>query len=266
MGLHKARPFIRWPGGKYYLSRKIIALFPPDYSRYYEPFLGGGSLFFNIADKLATAYLNDVNNDLITTYREVRDNIDGVIRELKKHEKNHGHNYYYRIREIHKIKSPPKIAARFIYLNKTCFNGLYRVNSRGQFNTAIGLQKKLNICDQNTLKQASRSLQKSILDSRSFEEITPPPGDSFIYCDPPYHQHFNQYTPPGFNEDQQILLRNLVWKWTQNKAKVMVSNSNTAFIRKIYHGFNIHEIPTKYRISGIKIKISTQTELAITNY
>ena len=261
----EAHPFLRWPGGKQLLSKRIIQFFPENYSNYYAPFLGGASIFYTITNEIERAYLSDLNSELITTYKQIKNNVDAVIKELKKHEKNHCRSYYYLVRAKHHQECPKQLASRFIYLNKTCFNGLYRVNSKGHFNVAIGLHKNLNICDEDTLKRASKALQKATFKTQSFERIDPL-KDSLIYCDPPYHEKFNAYTPQGFCEDQQILLRDKFREWATKEVKAIVSNSNTPFIRKIYRHFNIHEIQNKYRIAGLSRKIPKSSELIITNY
>ena len=247
------------------MSGQIIELFPRDYFHYFEPFLGGGAIFFAIAGKLKNIYLSDANPELITTYKQVQCNVNLVIDRLKIHEKNHCKKYYYHIRGQHGLKRPLDLAARMIYLNNACYNGLYRVNSKGHFNVAVGNHKYLHICDEDNLRSTSCALKKSKIESMSFADINPIQG-AFIYCDPPYHQSFVQYTPQCFSEHQQIILRNKMRSWEKCGVRAMVSNSNTSFIRSLYRGFKIKEIKKKYLISCKPQSRPTKTELIITNY
>ena len=150
------RPFLKWAGGKGRLIGQYIPYFPRDYAKYYEPFLGGGAVFFHLRPRLSI--LTDINPDLITTYRCVRDNLQELIFLLKEHECYHSRDYYYELR-ANRGETDVEVAARFIYLNKTCFNGLYRVNSKGEFNVPLGRYENPKICHVDLLFSASELLQ-----------------------------------------------------------------------------------------------------------
>ena len=260
----KAKPFVKWPGGKKSLAGEIIPRFPEKFRNYYEPFVGGGAIFFQVIGALDKAFLSEVNVPLLVAYKQIKENVEPVIRKLRYHAKNHSEEYYYKIREQHPT-CPVKSTARLIYLNKTCFNGLYRVNQAGKFNVPIGRHKTLNICDTKNLAEASRVLKKTHIKLMSFEKISPSEGD-FVYCDPPYHDRFTSYTSDNFGEEKQILLRDKVEEWGEKNVKVMVSNSDTPFIRKIYKGLNFHEVTTRRYINCKGAQRVKETELVITNY
>ena len=213
--------------------------FPNERCTYWEPFVGGGALFFAIADEVSKAVLSDKNKELITTYKVVQSQLSDLIKRLSDHQREHmdlGEVHYYRTRK-QIPNSPVDIAARFIYLNKTCFNGLYRVNSKGEFNVPIGRYKDPKICDRDLLEAVSKSLQKAelrVADFRDRDVITPRLGD-VVYCDPPYDQSFTQYVPGGFDRSEQHALRVEAEYWGEN-ARVMVSNADTKLIRCIWGG------------------------------
>ena len=261
----KARPFVKWPGGKKSLTKQLTLFFPKDYTTYYEPFVGGGAVFFEIVDNIHSATLTDINEDLVVAYNQIKDNLDAVIKKLQYHKKNHSEDYYYKIRSQQKLECPLKRTARLIYLNKTCFNGLYRVNRSGEFNVPIGQHKTLNICNVEALRKTSMALQKAHVQVSPFWKTDPPEG-SFVYCDPPYHGCFTSYTSDSFNEEQQEILAEKVREWNRKKVKVMVSNSDTSFIRKIYKGFNFNKVVTRRYINCKGSERKEEHELVITNY
>ena len=194
----RAYPFLKWAGGKRALAPEIVKILPEQFNEYWEPFCGGGAVFFALDSRIQQAYLSDVNVELMLTYAMIRKNVEGVINQLEHHAKKHGGDYYKKIRkEGHNYRSPVKIAARFIYLNKTCYNGLYRVNKSGQFNVPMGSYKNPTICDKNNLLAAAEVLQKAVLRTHTFEKITPS-KDDFVYCDPPYDETYQGYTEKGF--------------------------------------------------------------------
>ncbi len=260
-----AKPFLKWAGGKGFLSSRLIKLFPNDYSSYYEPFIGGGALFFKISPWLKFAQISDLNKELILAYNIVKDDVESLIKELKKHEKNHSKEYYYFIREKNKIENEIKSTARLIYMNKTCFNGLYRVNSKGEFNVPFGRYKNPNICDEKNLRRVSVALQNWKIKNLSFEDVKPKKG-SFIYCDPPYHDCFSNYQNDGFIEAYHILLAEYVKIWSKT-CKVMISNSDTTVIRELYKDFHFHTVQTRRCINckGNERK-KQEKELVITTY
>lgn len=196
------RPFLKWAGGKRKLLPYLLKLVPEKYDNYYEPFLGGGSLFFAIKPK--NAYLSDMNDDLMNTYVQIKDNVELVIKYLKMMQYNK--ESYYQIRSMN-VKSPAKRAAKFIYLNKTCWNGLYRVNKAGIFNVPMGKYTNLTICNENELQLVSRVLQNAKLRSADFEEVIKNINENdFIYFDPPYttshkNNNFIEYNAQLFSPE-----------------------------------------------------------------
>ena len=230
-----AKPFLKWAGGKTNLLPELLKRIPDQINTYWEPFVGGGAMFFAISDRVEQAIISDINEELISTYEVVRDNVIGLIDELQGHQQNHCRDYYYQIRnERFSANQKIKRAARLIYLNKTCYNGLYRVNSKGEFNVPMGSYKNPKILDQENLIHSSNALQNVSLFCGNFGEIVKPSHNDFIYCDPPYDETFTDYDRSGFDENSQNNLRDAVMNWTCCNANVMVSNSNTALINQIY--------------------------------
>ncbi len=266
------RPFLKWAGGKGRLIGQYIRHFPSNYSNYYEPFLGGGAVFFHLRPKLSI--LTDINADLITTYRCVRDNLQELIFLLKEHECYHSRDYYYSLR-ANPGKTEVEIAARFIYLNRTCFNGLYRVNSKGQFNVPLGKYDKPKVCQVDLLFSASELLQNAEVRVADFEQILhcAHNSDDFVYFDPPYHpisetSYFTAYSRHPFGEIEQKRLRDSCAELSSRGVKVMVSNSDCPFIRQIYSeiNFNIYPIKANRAINSNVKKRGTIGELIITSY
>ena len=239
------RPFLKWVGGKGQLLQEIMKRVDRvgEFGRYHEPFVGGGALFFELYrnNRLGKkqAYLSDNNLPLIEAYRGVKEDVDAVIAALEKHKTQHGEDYFYEVR----AKSPKNLAdraARIIYLNKTCYNGLYRENSKGQFNTPFGRYKNPMICDEPNLRAVADALKKAKLEVRHFTGVvdTAQPGD-FVYFDPPYHPvsktaNFTGYDRGGFNEDSQRLLAETFRRLTDTGVKALLSNSYCDFILDLY--------------------------------
>jgi len=247
-----AQPFIKWAGGKRNLLDKLQKNIINDYDNYYEPFIGGGALFFKINTE--NGYISDINTDLITTYNVVKYFPLDLIKALKNHSENHTKEYYYLIRSQHNLTDIVEIAARFIYLNKTCFNGLYRVNKSGKFNVPIGSYKNPNIVQEQNILACSKALQKTDIKNINFYDINPKSGD-LVYFDPPYDPindtSFTTYTKDDFKRNEQIKLRDFALKLYENGVYVIISNSNTEFIRDIYSSyiFNINIINAPRNIS-----------------
>ena len=267
------RPFLKWAGGKARLIQQYIPYFPTYFKTYYEPFVGGGSVFFYLHERQAAkAFLTDINAELITTYRCVRDDVEKLIDLLKEHQLQHSKDYYYRIRTTIE-SSELKKAARLIYLNKTCFNGLYRENSKGEFNVPMGRYKKPNICDLSNLRLASVALQSAEIEIRSFEKVLNNASNSedFVYFDPPYYpvsttSNFTSYSRYAFNENEQYRLRDVFVELAQRGVKVMLSNSDTSFIRNLYKDFHIHTILAGRAINSNAKKRGKINELLVTSY
>ncbi len=266
------RPFLKWAGGKSKLIKQYLAHLPSEntYKNYYEPFLGGGAIFFHIQP--SNAILTDINAELITTYRCVRDNIKELIYLLKEHESKHSRDYYYNVR-ANSVKTDLEKAARLIYLNKTCFNGLYRVNSQGKFNVPLGKYKNPNICPEDLLIAASKALYQAEIKQANFTEILnhATNSDDLVYFDPPYYpisetSYFTSYTNSSFEENQQSQLRDIFVKLSEGGVKVMLSNSDCEFIRNLYSGFNIHTISAARSINSNAKKRGKINEILVTSY
>ncbi|MBP5972634.1 DNA adenine methylase [Brasilonema sp. CT11] len=267
------RPFLKWAGGKSRLIPRYYTYFPHKFQNYYEPFLGGGAVFFYFYNQQPKqAILTDINSELINTYDCVKNHLDELINILQYHEKQHNKDYYYQIRTTVE-DSEVKKAARLIYLNKTCFNGLYRENSKGKFNVPMGRYKKPKICDSSSLRLASLALQSADIKVRSFEEVLnyARNQDDFVYFDPPYYpvsttSNFTSYSRYSFHEKEQNKLREVFGELGKRGVKVMLSNSDTSFIRDLYKEFHIHTVLAGRSINSNAKKRGVINELLITSY
>ena len=231
-----AKPFVKWPGGKRKLVPEILRSAPKKIKLYWEPFVGGGAVYFEIAQRAERAILSDSNKLLMAAYSAVKYEVEELIQILKTHAREHHKDsgYYYQVREQIPRKQTTR-AARFIYLNKTGFNGLYRVNRKGKFNVPKGDYVNPKICDEENLRAVNSCLQKTILfPPEKFEITVQPSAGDLVYCDPPYHKTFTNYQAGGFGENDQIQLRDAAKKWIQLGANVILSNNDTPFIRKLY--------------------------------
>lgn len=212
-------------------------------------------------------FLSDVNFDLINTYQVIQGDVEPLISRLQLHAQKHSSDYYYEIRSQHALDDRIEIAARFIYLNKTCYNGLYRVNRAGKFNVPKGSYQNPRICDAEGLRQASTALAHADVNVETFDSIAPEAGD-FVYCDPPYDGTFTGYVPGGFGDTEQELLRDTAADWGQRGVRVMISNSDTRRIRDLYAGspFRIHEVLAPRFINSDGEGRGRVVELLITTY
>ncbi len=241
--------------------------------RHVEPFVGGGALFFSRRPE--RALLCDINADLVTTYRAVRNEVERVIPHLKRLSEAHGPEHYYEVREQYNAgrhRSEAERAAMFIYLNKTCFNGLYRVNRRGQFNVPMGRYAKPAIADVPTLRAASAQLQHADVRCASFETLLSEarPGD-FVYMDPPYEPvsrtaNFTSYARDGFSQDDQRRLRDVFRELDRRGAKLMLSNSDVPFIRDLYRGFQLDVVMASRAVSCDASARGPVAEVVVRNY
>lgn len=271
-------PFVKWAGGKRQIMNQLLEYKPKKFKHYFEPFVGGGALFLQLMPNHAT--INDSNKDLICVYKCLRNNklFKKFYNACKEHEINHSEGYYYQIRDLDKKKAYKNYpiylkAARCIYLNKACFNGLYRVNSKGQFNVPSGKYEKVHCFDDENIKRLHKyfNKRKPIILNKDFEEAvkTAKAGD-FVYFDPPYDtltkQSFTSYTTGGFDKKEQERLRDVVTALTKKGVFVMVSNANTPFINELYKDFNIHVIEAKRSINSKGEGRGKIEELIITNY
>jgi DNA adenine methylase len=269
------RPFVKWAGGKSQLLPQFRNLYPEPRKihRYLEPFLGSGAVFFNVQALLepSHALLWDTNAELIDTFLAVRDEVDDLIGLLHHHREQHSESNYYEVRTQTPTARAAR-AARLIYLNKTGFNGLYRVNSRGLFNVPFGRHVNPRIFDEDLLRAASAALQKAKLDARDFRDLSSVArqGD-FIYFDPPYQPlsktaYFTSYTSGSFGEKDQNDLASLYAELDRRGCLLMLSNSDTPLIRKIYAGFRIHRVSARRTINSNSEKRGPVSEVVVLNY
>lgn len=241
--LKRASPLVKWPGGKRALLDTIIPVFPSCTNRYFEPFLGGGALFFALQPKKAV--LSDTNEELINLYLHVRDFPNQLIRILKKYENSEA--AYYRIRDD-SPRSPIRRAARLLYLSTLSFNGIHRVNLKGQFNVPYGKKTHLPTCDEEKILAASRMLSRTKLIVSDFENATEPAGKGdLVYFDPPYtvahaHNGFVKYNEKIFSWDDQIRLANHAAILLKRGCHVIVSNADHSSIAELYRGFECLKI------------------------
>ncbi|MBD1883608.1 DNA adenine methylase [Microcoleus vaginatus] len=258
------RPFLKWAGGKTRLIGQYQPYFPEKFTTYYEPFLGGGAVFFYLAQQHPglQAVLTDINPELINAYRCVRDKVEELILLLEQHQLEHtkdNKDYYYWVRSRSYTTDTEK-AARLIYLNKTCYNGLYRENSKGEFNVPIGRYKNPNICQADLLRSVSSLLAPAQIEVRKFEEILnfATSSEDFVYFDPPYYpisatSNFTTYSRDNFKESEQLKLRDIFAELAERGVKVMLSNSNCDFIEKIYSDTQVfpkNSLPKLIKISA----------------
>ncbi len=236
-----AKPFIKWAGGKRQLLNSLLSQAPESFNTYHEFFIGGGALFFELFNqgRIKNAVLADLNPRLMNAYEVVKRKPTGLIEELKKRKYSNTSEAFYKIREWEPLDSVEQ-AARFIYLNKTAFNGLYRENKSGKFNVPFGRYKNPKIVDVEGIRNASRALQKAKLFCGDFSEITRlAKKDDFAYFDPPYlpvtkTASFTAYTSQSFTIDDQIRLKETFTSLAKNGIKVMLSNSHTPIIDELF--------------------------------
>ena len=266
-------PIVKWAGGKRQLMFELLNNIPKNYNRYFEPFVGGGALFFELQPN--NAYISDINEELINLYRVVRDNVNELINDLKKHEISK--EYFIEIRNIDRKSeyqnwSKIQKASRFIYLNRTCFNGLYRVNSQGQFNVPFGHYKNPRILDENNLINCSNLLQKTEIRHSDFSEILKivKKGD-FVYFDPPYvplseTSSFTSYTKDGFDMDMQFKLKDVCNELNSMGIKFLLSNSDTKLVNELYENYNIKKVFASRAINANADGRGKITEILVRNY
>ncbi|KKR32396.1 MAG: adenine methylase protein [Candidatus Falkowbacteria bacterium GW2011_GWF2_39_8] len=276
------KPFVKWVGGKRQLLKQFrdLNLYPPEgfnpkTATYFEPFVGGGAMFFDLLPKKAV--LSDMNLELVTTYNIIKSNVSGLIKKLKEHQSNNSKNYFIEIRaQILQGMSDTDVAARFIYLNRTCFNGLYRVNKSGQFNVPFGENKNPLICDEVNLRKISSSLVNTKIIHQDYKKILEKAkkGD-FIYFDPPYYpvnltSNFTNYTKEGFLENEQEELRNTFVELSKRGCFVMLSNSDTPFINTLYSNLGkkikIHKVLATRAINSKSEGRGRINEVVVINY
>lgn len=268
-------PVLKWAGGKRQLLPEIKK-YIPEFSTYYEPFVGGASVFFSI--KPEKAVINDINPELINIYQVIRDDVESLIDDLKKHKNEE--SYFYKIRELdrdkekYKTLTPVKKASRIIFLNKTCYNGLFRVNKAGEFNAPFGNYKNPNIVNETVIRAVSNYLQKANITflCRDFEQaLKNIRKEAFVYIDPPYDPvsdsaNFTSYVKGGFNREEQKRLKNVCDKLDRKGVKFLLSNSSTEFIRDLYKSYNIEIIQAKRAINSNPDRRGEVDEVLVRNY
>lgn len=271
-----AKPFLKWAGGKYRLLKQFIKYFPYRFNRYIEPFLGGGAVFFYLWNKYRETkeyLLFDNNEELINTYKIVKNDIEKLIEILKIHHENHNKEYYYKVRNLDTVKlNRTERAARIIYLNKTCFNGLYRVNKTGKFNVPIGTYKNPEIVNSNILYAANTALENAKINTANYNEILNITKESdFIYFDPPYvplnkTSSFTGYTSKNFGEKDQAELAELFKKLTDKGCICMLSNSYTEKVLNLYGDYRIEIVNAGRAINSNGTGRGIIKEALILNY
>lgn len=275
MGEVEIPTFLKWAGGKGSLLSQYKNLFPEKQERYFEPFIGSGAVFFYVKQVFNPKFilLSDINEELINCWQVVRDNVEELTGLLEAHKEKHNKEYYYNTRALFpKDLSVVQRAARLIYLNRTCFNGLYRVNSKGQFNVPMGDYKNPRILDVKSLKKSSEMLKGIRIETRNYYDILKQvkKGD-FVYMDPPYSpisetSSFTSYTQYPFLVKEQEELAQFCKKLDNKGCNFMLSNSNSEMIRELYKDFSIIEITAKRMISADSSKRGNVKELIALNY
>lgn len=277
-------PILKWVGGKRQLLDEILKRKPKSFTTYYEPFLGGGAVFLALQPKRAV--LNDRNDELINVYLSVRDHVNEVVELLKKHKNEE--EYYYNIRQMDRepdFNELPSVvrAARILYLNKTCYNGLFRVNSQGEFNSPFGRYKSPNIVNKSMLEAVSHLLNKvdklnkrvyTLLNTDFEEAVATAKAGSFIYFDPPYEpvsdsSNFTGYNQGGFTRDDQRRLYRLCTALHKRRVKFMLSNSSCPFIHGLYKrtkAFRIEMVQARRSVNADGEKRGNVNEVLVRNY
>lgn len=274
------KPFLKWVGGKTKAIAQLEQLFPDSFNNYFEPFVGGGAVYFDMNAKTAT--INDINTSLMSSYINIRDNVDLLIKKLNNLQKQYYKldedqqlEMFYRIRgEYNIIKNHDSVkkSSLLIFLNKTCFNGMYRENKSGDFNVPFGKHHKPTICDEANLRAVSERLKNTTILSGSYiKAVEDAKAGDFIYLDPPYHplnptSSFTSYSQGGFLEKDQIELKELIDELTVRGCRVMMSNSYSKFIINLYKDYKQYKITVGRSINSNGAKRGKIAEIVITNY
>lgn len=261
-------PFLKWAGGKRWLANNHIAVFPATYERYIEPFLGSGAIFFRLSP--ARALLTDVNEDLINLYKVIRDDWSALSVQLKKHSKRHSDDYYYAVRH-QRPASDVSRAARFLYLNRTCWNGLYRVNRRGEFNVPRGTKDSV-LLDSDDFQLVAQSLRRARLEVCDFERaIDRAEQGDLIFADPPYtvkhnNNGFIKYNDRIFSWDDQVRLRDALVRAHERGAMFVLTNAFHESVRELYEQFELRALSRSSVLAGEARARGGTEELLVTNY
>lgn len=268
----QASPVVKWVGGKTKLLPELLGRMPEKFNRYYEPFAGGAALFFRLAPRRAV--LADSNHDLVGLYTAIAKDVNAVIRRLEMHRELHDESHYYETRTRWNDRevswSTPERAAAFIYLNKTCFNGLWRVNRAGAFNVPIGRYTDPPICVPDTLRAAQQVLARAEIRRADYRTaVSDARAGDFLYFDPPYDpvnptSNFTSYTADAFGPDEQRALADTARALVAKGCRVMLSNSDTPFIRSLYKGMRVERVKCPRAINSNAAKRGDVDELIIT--
>jgi DNA adenine methylase len=267
----QATPFVKWAGGKRSLMEELLPRVPQSIGTYWEPFSGGAALFFALRKQLKSAVLCDLNVDLVIAYKVIQQDLDALLRELKQFATRHSEEFYYSVRDQHEVDDPIRVAARLLYLNRTCYNGLWRVNSKGQFNVPIGRYENPDIVQEENLRECHKALQSVSVEYGDFTKIAPKKGD-FVYFDPPYYpadpKAFTAYERSGFAEQDHVRLCEFAATLHKRGVRVMLSNSDSAFIRELYDkkGFHIDTVTAPRLVNCKPGKRNAVNELLIRSY
>ena len=277
-------PFIKWAGGKSRLISQLKNFIPEEFNNYFEPFVGSGALFFYLTSSFQTKknfslHLSDINSELINVYKTIKNNLKDLIKELQYNENEYSNDpkkFYYKLRGERFPFDSIKEAARFITLNKTCYNGLYRVNKTGIFNVPLGRYNKPKICDTRNLTKVNKimNLRNTTIENYDYQKISSKIKENdFIYLDPPYFpinetSNFTNYTSYGFDIGQQKRLANFFYDLDKRKCKILLSNSDTTIIRDLYSSFkeNIISLSALRSINSNAEKRKNHSELIIKNF
>jgi DNA adenine methylase len=269
--LGEAKPFLKWAGGKGRLLAEIEPFLPPAdlRQRYHEPFLGGGAMFFHLLPQ--TSFLSDRLQEVVITYRVVRDNLSELTAKLEDYQKRHfagGKAFYYAVREADpKSLDMVERAARVIYLNKTCFNGIYRVNAAGKFNVPMGVYKKPKIADEPTLSADSAALRNSTIKHLDYSNaMEKAKKHDFVYLDPPYFGRYTGYHQSGFTMEEQENLARMFKKLHDRGACLMLSDGSDERIANLYNGFTVVHLRSRVTLSGEVKGRREFEELLVINY
>ena len=271
-----AAPVVKWVGGKRQLLPQILPLIPKRMTAYCEPFLGGGAVLFALQPK--RALVNDLNQDLITVYRVIKEDADALIEHLSRHENTP--EYFYRIRDLDRDKeayaalSDVEKASRLLYLNKTCYNGLFRVNASGAFNSPYGHYRRPNIVNEQTIRGVSRYFNSCDItffsgDFASVLEQVPKGG--FVYLDPPYDPvsdtaSFTGYNRGGFGREEQLRLKECCDALTARGVKFLLSNSATPFIQELYGSYRVSIVQARRAVNSVASRRGAIEEVLVRNY
>lgn len=271
-----AAPVVKWVGGKRQLLPQILPLIPKRMTAYCEPFLGGGAVLFALQPR--RALVNDLNQDLITVYRVIKENADALIEHLSRHENTP--EYFYRIRDLDRDReayaalSDVEKASRLLYLNKTCYNGLFRVNASGAFNSPYGHYRRPNIVNEQTIRGVSRYFNSCDITffSEDFAAVLDRvPRGGFVYLDPPYDPvsdtaSFTGYNRGGFGREEQVRLKACCDALTARGVRFLLSNSATPFIRELYSSYHVSIVQARRAVNSVASRRGAIEEVLVRNY